>query len=929
MTPDKASYAPGETAHLVVESPFQQAHGLAIIETPDGNRYQWFTVKAGAANFDVPIQKNFVPRVPVHFVLMRGRIPGVQPVAGGRVDLGKPATVAATSWLTVEPVEHQVTVTLAHPERARPGETVEVKISLADRNSKPAAGEVTLWLVDQAVLALGKEQRLDPIPDFITPVRSRVGIQDTRNWTLGILPLSDEPGGDGTQDEATEGLLDKVTVRKDFQSVPYFNPTIVIGPGGVATVKVKLPDNLTNFKLRAKAVSGADRFGVGTGQVSVRLPVIVQPALPRFVRPGDRFTATAIGRIVEGEGGAASAEMRVKGVELGGSPKRSLNLRLNEAQRIEYQVNVPTPPVTAEGEVSYEKVGFTVAVERTSDKARDAFEVQLPVRPDRYKLTQRQMVELKPGATADIPEVTEAVRPGSLRRSVVASDQLALVRMAVGLNLLMNYPHGCTEQRMSRARAFLAFKEFNARLYRDGQDKELKRVVNDVLAWLPGVVDNNGLVSYWPGSTGYVSLTAWVTEFQVEARRAGFTIDQALFDRMVASLQKALRSDYTHFITGEAYTERVMALRALAAAGRLESSYVAELARRTDYLNLESSAQVWRLLDTSGVQGGAARDALGKKVWDGVVIRMYQGHEMYGGLQENASSRNGLILPSETRTVAEVVRASAASPNADPRVSLLADALVTLGQGDGWGSTQADASAMLALSDYVKRKNAKGETHRLGVSFGTQSQTLEIAPGSPIVQVASNSAAKVVLRSEARQPLIVRAETTYLPQALGSQAPAGTSGFVVARESLRQRAEDEPADKFVLSKPGIAIKLAVGDVVEEHVEVVANTRHNYVAVVVPLAAGLEPLNPSLATAPAEARPSGTLTTTPSYVAYMDDQVTFYYDELPKGTHHFYFRTRAITPGQFTQPQARAELMYDMAVHGESAGAVVEVSAKEK
>ena len=51
---------------------------------------------------------------------------------------------------------------------------------------------------------------------------------------------------------------------------------------------MELPDNLTVFKLRAKAASGPDRFGVGVSQIAVRLPVIVQPALPRFVRPGAR-----------------------------------------------------------------------------------------------------------------------------------------------------------------------------------------------------------------------------------------------------------------------------------------------------------------------------------------------------------------------------------------------------------------------------------------------------------------------------------------------------------------------------------------------------------------------------------------------------------------------------------------------------------------
>jgi hypothetical protein len=66
---------------------------------------------------------------------------------------------------------------------------------------------------------------------------------------------------------------------------------------------------------------------------------------------------------------------------------------------------------------------------------------------------------------------------------------------------------------------------------------------------------------------------------------------------------------------------------------------------------------------------------------------------------------------------------------------------------------------------------------------------------------------------------------------------------------------------MALTKPGSALRLTVGDVVEDHVEVITNSNHNYVAVVVPLAAGLEPLNPKLATAPPEATPSGSLTAT--------------------------------------------------------------------
>ena len=89
---------------------------------------------------------------------------------------------------------------------------------------------------------------------------------------------------------------------------------------------------------------------------------------------------------------------------------------------------------------------------------------------------------------------------------------------------------------------------------------------------------------------------------------------------------------------------------------------------------------------------------------------------------------------------------------------------------------------------------------------------------------------------------------------------------------------------------------------------------------------MEPLNPRLATAPPEARPSGELTLEPSYAAYLDDAVTFYYDALPKGTYDFYFRLRATVPGRFIQPPAVAEMMYDESVRGNGYGAMIEIVA---
>ena len=107
--------------------------------------------------------------------------------------------------------------------------------------------------------------------------------------------------------------------------------------------------------------------------------------------------------------------------------------------------------------------------------------------------------------------------------------------------------------------------------------------------------------------------------------------------------------------------------------------------------------------------------------------------------------------------------------------------------------------------------------------------------------------------------------------------------------------------------------------VEEHARVVNFEDRTFVAVTVPIAAGLEPLNPNLAGASPEATPRGSLTLAPTYSVYGDDSVTFYYNALPKGNYDFYFRARASFGGSFTEPSVRAELLYNLDVRGRSDG----------
>ncbi|MEQ9502157.1 MAG: alpha-2-macroglobulin family protein [Deltaproteobacteria bacterium] len=923
---DKATYEPGDKATFLLKSPFANGRALVVVEGPDRNRYEWIDVKAGAATYRHVVKKNEVPRLPVHFVLMRGRA-GAPPKQSSLEDKLKPWTLASTKWIEVRPVEHQVKVELDHPARAQPGEKVKMKIRVTDRKGRGQPAEVTLWLVDQAVLALGKEQKLDPLGAFITRAETYLSIADTRNAVFGRRTYAENPGGDGAEaDEemrAADSLLDKVTVRKNFKTVPVYLPAVQVPKSGVVTVDIPLPDNLTNFKIRAKAVSGADRFGVAKSTISVRLPVLVQPSLPRFVRAADRFDGGGIARVVEGEGGAGRVELAAENVKIEGAKKRAVTLVKNRPTPVLFSMEAASPDFAAKGDPS---VKLTLAVNRNADNARDAFAVQIPLRPDRSEERERILEIIEPGKKRDIPGLTAPARPGTAQRTVLVSTEPALVHMASSLNALERYPHGNAEAQISRARALVATQKFVELLHIDRDLSITRRGVLETLAFVERCTTGGGLVGQWPGSTGYVWLTADALELMVEARAAGFVVNQQLMSRYVSSLQRALRSDYPSFVNGAAWSERVMSLAALARAKRFDAAYAAELSNKSQFLGLESVAGVAQAFMLSGQQHQPTIESLNKTMWDGVIVRRHQGKEIYGGLQDRHGAGPSLILPSETRTLAEITRAQAMIDRDGAKLPVLVAALTTLGRGDGWGSTNADAAALLALSEVLKA-NDGAPSHRVDIQSGRTKKTVRIGGAQPVEHFATDRVEAMTIVNRGSTPILVRVETRHVPAKSGSSVDTKSKGFVTTRRHLLVR-EGGPAEKRPIAEANQTLELRIGDVVEEHVQVVNPKDRAYVAVRVPLAAGLEPMNPNLATAPAEAKPSTANTLAPTYLAFMDDHVTYYFDTLAKGTYDFYFRTRASTTGTFTQPPAETSMMYDGTVFGRSPGARVVVKAKE-
>ncbi|MGD9656414.1 MAG: MG2 domain-containing protein [Methylocystis sp.] len=905
---DKDKYAPGETATLIIQSPFQSARALAIVEQPSGvYDYEFVDIANGFGRYALPVKKEQMPKLAVHFLIMRGRLKNAPPQPTATFDQGKPVTIAATKWIEVTPVKNIVNVKLEHPVKARPGETIEVALRLSDDAGKPLSGEATFWMVDQAVLSLAKERPLDPLPDFIVERETKMAARDTRNMAFGVIPLEEIAGGDG--DELQEwGAENNISVRKNFTPVPIYLPSVKIGPDGLAKIKVQLPDTLTIFKLRAKAVSGPDRFGAAGGEMLIRQALVAQPALPRFIRPGDSFDIGLVARIVEGPGGAGKASMSAPALTLLGETSRKIEWAENRPVRIDLRAQAPAQLA---GETT---LGFRI--ERDADHAKDAVEIALPVKEDREATRRFELVEIAPGETKTIAASGEPSRPGGFSRETIVAADPSIVKLVAGLNALVEYPYGCTEQRLSLARGGLALKSFGPILAAAGLEDRVSANVKSTAQLIDRSIDADGLVAFWPRARGTVSLTAWAYDFLARAERAGEPIDKTLLDRLANILKLSLRSDYPRLMSGDELRERVEALSALAEGGRLDESYVAEFARRADFLPNISVAQMASAAAHLPNVDQRALASLIDTMWSRVKFARRNGVEVYMG--QAAESASPIILPSETRSIAEMTRAAALAASGDPRANALRDALLRLGEGDGWGTTNADAAAIEALAEGWRRP-----TSPIAVTFndGGKDHALTLDANNPVARHVTKSDAPLKIVNGSNAPLVAMIETRYMPVEPGAKAQPTSDGFTIVRQSWRVESGKAP-EKIDLSDGALHVKQ--GDLIEETAEVVNPEDRTHIAISIPLAAGFEPLNPNIATAPAEAQPSFAPTLQPSWVSFGDDRVFYAYDSLPKGTYRFAFRLRAQTAGAYTQPPALVEAMYKKGLRAASAGARVEI-----
>ncbi|MDZ4862126.1 MAG: MG2 domain-containing protein [Gemmatimonadota bacterium] len=951
LIPDRSRYSVGDTATVLVASPFTDAEAWITIEREGLIEQRRMRLTSGSTTLKFPVKESWAPNVFVSVMVTRGR----SAPPGALDDPGRPTIRVGYTELRVTPEVKRLTVTVAPQLREyRPGDTARVRVALTDVAGKAQRGEVTLWAVDEGVLALTGYQTPDPIDLLYAP--RGLGLRLASNLT-NVAPQVPEgekgaraPGGGG-------GRGDSDILRSRFKTTAFFLGSVVTDSNGVATAKSKLPDNLTTFRIMAVAVTANDRYGKGQSPMLVTRPLVARPALPRFLREGDSYRAGVV--VNQRAGGTPEVQVQAEatGSDLTSVASQKTTLEAGRGREVRFDFRQPgNGPL---GQADSATFRFRVSGAGDADAVQSRLAIKPAYRPRAWTVSG----VLTDTATADML-LPDGLDPERSRLVLTAgSSPLSYIKgLAWQLRV---YPYYCTEQASSAVLPIIALYQAQKSLKRvtllPGTPK---REIETAVGLLTRRQRPDGGIGYWDSQDWTTPwLSAYAGHALLEAKSAGIVVNDSVLARLADYLRTQLNDpapirapvvSWYESVEGR-LADQVAAADFLSRYGKPEIAAENELLRNAAQLAWEDRVRLAEVL----ARRKAFRSArtLLQPAWKSVTV------EGRRATMPEAALHRTHYFESRVRPIARLLSATLAVDSANALIGPLVETLVQQGRAgvlSPW-NTQDYASAVAALTAFDKRMRAGA-----GRAFTVQSggRTLFTVPEVPALS------ARLTIRdsSTALSGLLAKAGDgrTRLRLALAAEGTGAPIYYYLTVTEVPQQRPVNPEDRGIrverwyerYDTDSPIVSAAEGELVRVRLRVTVPVDREFVVIDDALPAGLEAVDLSLRTAslvPGPGRDQVQSFLTPEsaeseessgtgdkwyygrwdsgwwtpfdHKEIRDDRVVYSATVLWQGTYSMTYLARATTPGVFIRPPVHAEEMYNPAVYGRSDGGVFTVERK--
>jgi|GEM_PF-1620292 len=921
LVPDKQEYRPGETARIMVQSPFDQGQGLLTVERAGVRQSRVFNIENQTPVLEVPLTEDDTPNVFVSVLLARGRIADKLDEKG--LDFGKPAIRMGYVELKVPTKKELLGVTVT-PNLAEVGPGGEVEVSLAVTDHQGLAfseAEVALIAADAAVIQLGGEGAYFPERQYHRDRPLLVQTADNLISLIGRQSLGlkgGNPGGGGDEVAMAAALRDQGDgVRRNFASLAWFEPRVKLDENGRASVKMKMPENLTTFKIYAVATGHGRLTGTGQNSVLVSRDLLARSALPGYAGVGDEFLAAMVVSNRGKNSGRATVKLAGENFDLLDQTfEKTVEIKAGESREVAFRVKA--------GSAAEAKFHFTVAM----GQDEDSVEFAIPVSPANQLSTQASYERLEPGQWRTDLALTEGLDMGRGRVELELSPSLVGV-MTEPFAWMLAYPHGCVEQTTSRAYASLVWLDLRDRL--NGTEEEARTARRNVDATIAKLTqwDQDGGYNYWPERYDWgnrsVYLSAYVLDFLLSAREAGFELpDPGLIGRIGAFLKKSLSSDYqwpAWFSDQSRRETRSYVLAMLSRAGENVAAYV-----EIEYKN-RAGLSLFEVTNLVRALGHQKRNAARAEQIKTLLPLMANHIQVTAGEIQFVEPGEGSpeIWSSSVRTSAMALMALGQNAPDHYLLPSLARWLVSATRSGHFGSTQNNAMALAALADYVKVMEPENPDLEIKALLGQTSLAQArfkaftdpaTAGQTPLTAIPKDDPVVVYdVEGQGQAWAALKIKTAPVEPDLS----AATSGGFMLSRTFAVVAPQAGA-------PGVS-SFQRGQTVKVTVTMLVPAPRNNVVLLDRVPAGLEPVNFKLGDADQTLKDlagdddddHGGWGSWYDHQEIWPDRVAVYADRLSAGVYTFSYLARAVTVGRYLTPGPRAEEMYAPETFGRGEG----------
>jgi alpha-2-macroglobulin len=970
LIPNKKEYAAGETAEILVMSPFPNAEGVLTLRRDGLIKTERFTIKDSSITLKIPIEEKYLPNVYAQVDLVGA---AARTNDKGETDeklAKRPAFAKGSLNLAISTATRELTVA-AEPQSKtlEPGGATKINVEVKDFSGEPVSNsEVAVVVVDESVLALSNyrignpldvfySQRAAGVTDYhlrkdvllgnekdIKPQETPSPISTQRmaneSVTLGAVGRRNEPAPKAAMkmeakreyrewNEKDVGYIlsddeaqKQINLRTNFNALALFLPSVKTDSSGKATVDVKLPDNLTRYRIMAVSVDGGGkRFGSSESNLTAKQPLMVRPSAPRFMNFGDKIELPVVVQNQTENALTVDVAVRATNATLTNGGGRKVTIPANDRAEIRF-------PVSAD------KAGTArFQIVTTSGKFADAAEINLPVwTPATTEAFATYSTTDQNGAIVQPVQMPSDVYAqfGGLE---VTTSSTQLQELTDAFIYLYRYPYECSEQVASRMISIAALRDvltaFKAKEMPTAD--ELKASFEKDIKILQSRQRDDGSFGLWKRDREryeYPFLTVHVAHALALAKAKGYPVPPEMLDKTKPFLKNIeTKFDEWHRKSPQArWTISAYALYIRDLMGDKDAAKAKALLKEATLEKLPFEATGWILLVLADDKNSAAEvEAIKRFLMNRTTETAATANFItdYGDAQ-------WLIMYSNRRADGVLLEALLkAEPNND-LIPKLVRGLLDHRKKGAWSNTQENVFILLALDKYFNAYEKVTPDFVTRIWLGNAYAGEEAFKGRSIDSnllnvpmsflAEQNGAANLILDKQGAGRLYYRIGMKYAPRNL--KLDPADYGFTVLRKyEAIDNADDvrQNADGSWTIKSGARVRVRL--------TMVAQARRYHVALVDNLPAGLEILNPGLAVT--EAIPTDTGNTpvveygSRSYGRgywwwrqywfehqnFRDERAEAFSSLLWEGVYNYSYVARATTPGEFVAPPAKAEEMY--------------------